>query len=43
MGNVIMKAQQITYGASNVEKALDDLSVPELIELNKRKIGRAHV
>lgn len=36
MGNVIMKAQQITYGASNVEKALDDLKAPELIELNKR-------
>ena len=36
MGNVIMKAQQITYGTSNVEKALDDLNVPELIELNKR-------
>ena len=36
MGNVIMKAQQIAYGASNVEKALDDLKAPELIELNKR-------
>ena len=36
MGNVIMKAQQIVYGASNVEKALDDLKAPELIELNKR-------
>ena len=36
MGNVIMKAQQITYGASNVEAALDALKVPELIELDKR-------
>ena len=36
MGNVRMRAEQINYGATNVKKALDDLSPKDLIALSGR-------
>lgn len=36
MGNVRMRAEMIDYGATNVKKALDDLDVSDLLQLNAR-------